>query len=341
MEELASRERQYRVSASESGQRLDSYLSSQSGLSRSQIQKRIQERCVLVDGRPGEKDQRVKSGNLVLLLLPPPRSSELRPEEIPLRILFEDSSLIVLNKEPGMVVHPSPGHPSGTLVHALLHHCPHLEGIGGVGRPGIVHRLDKETSGLLVVAKTEAAHRFLSQQFKSRKVKKEYLALVVGRVSSRQGEVEVAIGRSLRDRKKMGVRTSRGRAALTRYFVLERFPQFTLLEVSPETGRTHQIRVHLAHLGHPILGDRVYGGKGGEALEREGGQKVRWERQMLHAWRIGFLHPLTGEPLSFEASLPLDFRQILEALRSHWLVAAKGQEEVLESKRDRCQEAEG
>ncbi|MDH7499695.1 MAG: RluA family pseudouridine synthase [candidate division NC10 bacterium] len=330
MEESAAREGEYRVSASESGQRLDAYLSSRSGLSRSQIQRLIREGRVLVGGRPGEKSQRIHSGDRVRLSLPPPTPSELLPEEIPLQILFEDPSLIVLNKEPGMVVHPSPGHSSGTLVHALLHHCPQMKGIGGMGRPGIIHRLDKETSGLLIVAKTEAAHRFLSQQFKSRKVKKEYLALVVGRVAEDQGAVEVAIGRSLRDRKKMGVRTSRGRAALTRYRVLERLSQFTLLRVSPETGRTHQIRVHLAHLGHPILWDPLYGGKRRSVGKTEGGLRVEPERQMLHAWRIGFLHPSSEQPLSFEAPLPLDFLRVLEGLQSHWLQARVDEEEHTE-----------
>jgi len=316
MEERAFFEHRYLVSASDCHQRLDSYLSLYSGLSRSQIQRLIQEGCVFVSGRPGKKDHKVKPGESVVLLLLPPEPSELRPEAIPLDILFEDSSLIVLNKEPGMVVHPSPGHSSGTLVHALLHHCPDLGGIRGPSRPGIVHRLDKDTSGLLVVAKTEAAHLFLSQQFKSRKVKKEYLSLVVGKVSPDRGEVEIPIGRSLKDRKRMGVRTAKARAAVTRYSVLERFSDFTLLKVQPETGRTHQIRVHLAQLGHPIWGDQVYGGRRKDFIGKEIRERIAVRRQMLHAWRLGFLHPASKELLHFEAPLPPDFERVLQALRS-------------------------
>jgi 23S rRNA pseudouridine1911/1915/1917 synthase len=237
-------------------------------------------------------------------------------EAIPLQILFEDDSIIVVNKEPGMVVHPAPGHSSGTLVHALLHHCPDLEGMGGPLRPGIVHRLDKDTSGVLIVAKTEEALHHLSQQFKSRKVKKQYLTLVSGRVDREQGEVEAPVGRLMEDRKKMGVRTRRGRAALTRYSVWERFSEFTLLRVFPETGRTHQIRVHLAHIGHPVWGDPVYGGRKKNLIFQKTGEEIIPKRQMLHAWRLGFVHPRSKEPMSLEAPLPADFQQILKALQS-------------------------
>lgn len=306
----------YLVSASDSHQRLDSFLSSLSQLSRSQVQRLIEKGRVWVNEKPGKKDHKVKAGEAVVLSPLPDQPSDLCPEAIPLMVLFEDESIIVLNKEPGIVVHPAPGHPSGTLVHALLHHCPDLGAIGGILRPGIVHRLDKETSGLLVAAKSQEAHQSLSLQFKSRKVKKQYLALVLGKVSPDRGEVEVPIGRCLGDRKKMGVRTGKARAAVTRYRVLERFPGLTLLEVTPETGRTHQIRVHLAHLGHPILGDQVYGGRRKAGRGRVGGGEIIAKRQMLHAWHLSFLHPKSGEYLTFAAPIPSDLEGILEALRS-------------------------
>lgn len=316
MQEKGIRELRYLVSASDSHQRLDSYLSSLSSLSRSQVQKRIQAGLVQVDGRPGKKDQKVKPGEVVTVSLLPSEPPSLQPEALPLEILFEDDSIIVLNKEPGVVVHPAPGHPSKTLVHGLLHHCPDLEATGSIFRPGIVHRLDKDTSGLLVVAKEEGALLALSRQFKSRKVKKQYLALVRGEVSKDEGEIEVPIGRDMRDRKKMGVRTGKARAAMTRYFVKERFPGLTLLEVAPETGRTHQIRVHMAYIGHPILGDPVY--TGGRRSERSqgSGEAIVANRQMLHAWRLGFAHPKTGEYQVFEAAPPSDFQEILKILKS-------------------------
>jgi 23S rRNA pseudouridine1911/1915/1917 synthase len=316
MKEEEIREFHYVVSPSDAERRLDSYLSLASHLSRSQTQKLILEGRVRVDGKAGEKDHRVKAGEAVTLSLPAIQPSDLLGEAIPLQILFEDDSIIVVNKEPGIVVHPAPGHPSGTLVHALLHHCPDLGGIGGALRPGIVHRLDKDTSGVLIMAKTDEALHHLSQQFKSRKVRKRYLALVLGRVDKDQGEVEAPVGRLMGDRKKMGVRTQKGRAALTRYLVRERFPDFTLLEVTPETGRTHQIRVHLAHIGHPVWGDPVYGGRKKNLILQKTGEELIPRRQMLHAWRLGFAHPRSKEPMSMEAPLPADFQEVLKALQS-------------------------
>lgn len=328
MKDQEPREVRYVVSASDSQVRLDSYVSSLSSLSRSQVQRLIQEGLVRVDGRPGKKDQKVKLGGVVIVTLLPSEPSSLQPEALPLEILFEDDSIIVLNKEAGVVVHPAPGHPSGTLVHALLHHCPDMGAMGGVSRPGIVHRLDKDTSGLLVAAKEEGALLGLSRQFKSRKVKKQYLALVWGEVSKDQGEIEVPIGRDMRDRKKMGVRTGKARAAVTRYFVKERFPGFTWLEVAPETGRTHQIRVHMAYIGHPILGDPVYGGRRRSERSKRSGEDIVANRQMLHAWRLGFAHPKTGEFQVFEAPLPSDFQKILRILQSR-----KGEDQKEREKR--------
>lgn len=309
------RELRFCVSPSDANQRLDVYLSARSQISRSQVQRLIEEGRVLLEGKPWRKYQRVKPGEMAILSLPPPQPSDLSPEALPLHVLFEDEALIVLNKEPGMVVHPAPGHSSGTLVHALLHHCPDLGGIGGILRPGIVHRLDKDTSGLLVVAKTEESLRSLAEQFKSREVSKEYLALVLGEMRQDRGEVDVPIGRQEGDRKKMGVRTRKGRSAMTRYQVLERFPGLTLVLVMPHTGRTHQIRVHLSHIGHPILGDPIYGGRRG-SISMETRKDLGAKRQMLHALRLDFNHPGSGERLGLKAPLPSDFRMILEAIGS-------------------------
>lgn len=210
----------------------------------------------------------------------------------------------MLNKPAGLVVHPGAGRATGTLVHALLAHCPNLPGIGGVERPGIVHRLDRDTSGVMVVAKSEAAHQSLSLQFKNRIVRKRYLALVHGEVRQEAGRIEAAIGRREHDRKRMGVKTAGGRTARTAYRVLRRLPGMTLVELGLETGRTHQIRVHLAHIGHPVVGDEVYGGR----RKRRGAAGVPpAPRQLLHAWRLGFRHPARGEWLEFAAPIPADF----------------------------------
>jgi len=327
MKDQEPRELRYVVSASDPHVRLDSYLSSLSSLSRSQVQRLIQEGWVQVEGRPGRKDQKVKPGEVVTLTLLPSQPPLIQPEALPLKILFEDDSIIVLDKESGVVVHPAPGHPSQTLVHALLYHCPKMGATGEIFRPGIVHRLEKDTSGLLVVAKEEGALLALSRQFKSRKVKKQYLALVWGAVCKDRGEIEVPIGRDMKDRKKMGVRTGKARAAMTRYSVRERFPKFTLLEVAPETGRTHQIRVHLAYIGHPILGDPVDGGRR-SARPRGRGEDIVANRQMLHAWRLGLVHPRTGEYRVFEAPLPSDFQQILKTLQTQ-----RGEDQKKQEKR--------
>lgn len=290
--------------------RLDRYLI-QKGLSltRSQIQKLITEEQILVNGAPSRSSYKVKKGDQIDICIPAPAPLELIPEEIPLDILFEDAFLLVINKAAGMVVHPAPGHYEGTLVHALLHHCQDLRGIGGRERPGIVHRLDKGTSGILVVAKTDAAHRYLSNQFKDHTIDRIYLALVCGKVK-KGGKISLPIGRDRINRKKISSRTANPREAVTDYKVLARFKSATLVEVSPQTGRTHQIRVHMAHLGHPIIGDKDYGGKVPKGLE------VVAERQMLHAAKLGFIHPVHRKKLVFSTELPLDMAEILETLRS-------------------------
>ncbi|MCZ7625810.1 MAG: RluA family pseudouridine synthase [Candidatus Methylomirabilis sp.] len=246
--------------ASASGLRLDRYLTAATGLPRSQIQRLIKGGRVLVDGRCPKASATAVPGQQIRLSIPPPQPSSLTPEPIPLDILYEDADLLILNKPAGLVVHPAPGHQAGTLVHAILYHCPDLPGIAEERRPGIVHRLDKETSGVMVVAKTDAAMASLAGQFKGRRVKKTYIALVHGAVKAPEGQIAADIGRHERDRKRMAVGTRKGREAVTTYRVMKRLPGLTLLQLQPYTGRTHQIRVHLSAIGHPVVGDKVYGG---------------------------------------------------------------------------------
>jgi 23S rRNA pseudouridine1911/1915/1917 synthase len=300
------------VSSKDARQRLDLYLSKKGlALSRSRIQKLIQEGQITINGQTVKSGHRVRQGDRVLVNVPPPTPLEIKPEAIPLEIVYEDDDLLVVNKPAGMVVHPAPGNVSGTLVHALLHHCRNLSGIGGKERPGLVHRLDKDTSGLLVVAKTEKAHRSLAAQFKAHSVARRYLALVYGIPKSRQGTIDLAIGRDIKERKIISPRTTRPRPAVTQYEVLERLGEFSLLSVRPKTGRTHQIRVHLSHLGHPIMGDKVYGSGRIQAFNKS----LEVYRQMLHAQLLGFDHPQTGKHLEFVAPLPPDMERILTLLK--------------------------
>ncbi len=294
--------------AAAAGLRLDRYLSRVTGLPRSQIQRLIEAARVLVEGRLLKSSAVVRSGQRISITVPPLLPSVLTPEPIPLDILYEDKDLLVLNKPAGLVVHPSPGHATGTLVHALLHHCPDLPGIGAERRPGIVHRLDKETSGVMVVAKTDTAMASLAGQFKTRRVEKTYLALVQGEIRQTEGRIAAAIGRHERDRKRMAVRTRKAREAVTTYRVMKRFSGRSLLQVHPESGRTHQIRVHLSAMGHPVVGDKLYGGRK-EKRSGGGGSRydVRAERQLLHAWKLGLFHPRTHAWMEFEAPLPSDF----------------------------------
>jgi len=299
--------RRFTVPPAEAGERLDAFLARVSGLSRARVQRLMEDGFVLVDGRPQKPRHRIAPGQRVEVRIPDPTPLALVPERIPLDILHEDADLIVLNKPAGLVVHPGAGRMSGTLVHALLAHCRSLPGIGGVERPGIVHRLDRDTSGVLVIAKTDLAHQALSQQFKARQVQKRYLALVHGEMAVGAGRIEAPIGRREHDRKRMGVRREGGREARTHFRVLRRLPGMTLVELNLETGRTHQIRVHLAHIHHPVVGDQVYGGR--RERRQAAGSEDRAPRQMLHAWRLGFRHPRTGLWLEFLAPIPEDFRQ--------------------------------
>jgi len=290
------------------GKRLDVFLSGAAGeLSRSFTQKLITDGMVAVNGEVAVRaSYKVKSGDLITLNIPSPDGLEVNPEPIPLDIYHEDGDIIVVNKPRGMVVHPAAGNYTGTLVNALLYHCRDLSGINGVTRPGIVHRLDKDTSGLIMVAKNDAAHSSLASQLKDRQVKRRYLALAHGRIDEESGKVDAPIGRDPRNRQKMAVLDRNSKQAVTHYCVLERFAGYTYLKLRLETGRTHQIRVHLAYIGHPVVGDPKYG----PARPHFG-----LEGQFLHAAVLGFKHPRTGLYLEFEAPLPDELKMILEKLK--------------------------
>ncbi|MEK6814857.1 MAG: RluA family pseudouridine synthase [Nitrospirota bacterium] len=298
------------VPSTEKGARLDAYLARVlPDQSRSRIARLIDGGHVTVDGGVSKPSHRLKGGEAVQVVVPPPAPADIPAEAIPLDVLYEDADIIVVNKPAGLVVHPGAGRRTGTLVNALLHRCPDLAGIGDKIRPGIVHRLDRDTSGVMAAAKTERAHRSLAAQFKNRTVEKEYLAVVAGRMPKKRGRIEAAIGRHATQRKKMTTRTRRGREAVTEYRVVAESERASLLSVRILTGRTHQIRVHMAASGHPVLGDGVYGGKSARPAD------VPLPRQMLHARRLAFTHPVTGERLSFAAPIPEDMRNLLERLR--------------------------
>lgn len=297
----------FTVDAGGAGLRLDKYLVERlpKDVSRTRIQKLIADKNVLVDGAPRKSHYKLESGDFIEVEMARPRKIDLKAENIPLSIIYEDDRLIVVDKPAGMVVHPAPGNYSGTLVNALLYHTGRLSPSAEL-KPGIVHRLDKDTSGLMIVAKDAAAHSFLARQFNKRTTDKRYIAVVDGVVELDNGIISAPIGRHPRDRKKMAVRFSESRDAVTRYKVLERFKNSTLLEIKPETGRTHQIRVHMAHIGHPIIGDATYGTKKGAGPI---------ERQALHAASISFLHPATKEVKRFESKLPEDMGSLIKKLR--------------------------
>ena len=286
--------------------RLDRFLALElPDFSRSRLQTLINDGFVRLNDKPPRPRDVVATGDVVQLRVPAVEKIDAAPEAIPLQILFEDDDLLVIDKAAGMVVHPGAGNQEHTLVNALLSHCTTLSGIGGKERPGIVHRLDKETSGCLVVAKNDAAHRELSRQFAARTMKKIYLALVAGRLKKPAGSIDAPIARHPIHRQRMSIsKTSRGRSALTEYRVVRSGAEVSLVECTLHSGRTHQIRVHLHHLGHPLLGDKVYAAKHAKAFPR----------QMLHAWKLGFSHPRTGEWKEFEAPIPSDFEDALAQL---------------------------
>ncbi len=301
------------VSHEDAGERLDVFLARRlPGRSRSQWQRMVRAGCVEIGLRPaGKAGEEIKAGDRIRVrCVEKPIHAE--PEALPLEIVYEDPDLAIVNKPAGMVVHRGAGIDSGTLVNALLHHVPELSSLGGEERPGIVHRLDKMTSGLMLIAKNDFSHRKLAAAFKSRAIHKKYIALVHGRVEREAGAIEVTVGRDPVRRVRMKAGAPGGREAETRYRVLRRYPRFTLLEVSPRTGRTHQIRVHLAFLGYPVVGDTVYGAK--RRIRRGRGEERALPRTFLHASTLEFEHPRTGKSLSLEAPLPEELRRFLDGL---------------------------
>ena len=285
--------------------RLDRFLASQGlEITRSQIHRLIEDGQVAINGLHAKPSQKVRSGDIIVLTILPPKPLALVPQDIPVPLIYQDEHLIVLDKPSGLSVHPGPGHPDGTLVNALLAHCPDIKGVGGVIRPGIVHRLDKDTSGLMVVAKTDTAHLSLSKQLKNREVVKGYLAVSKGSINPVEGLIDLPIGRDPKNRKKMAV-IEGGRDSKTRYRVVEHLNGYEILQVYLETGRTHQIRVHLAYMGHALLGDQVYG-KGNSLLGR----------QFLHANHLKFIHPVTDMHMEFRSNLPDEMLAVIDELKS-------------------------
>ncbi len=308
-----------------SSERIDRYLGSHPNIkiSRTRIQKLISDGRVLVNGEAVNTKFKLKGGESIIMHIPAREAPSLKPENIPLDIVFEDDHLAVINKPIGMVVHPGVGNHSGTLVHALIYHFRTLAGTGRSIRPGIVHRLDKNTSGLLVVAKTDPVFEALQEAIQSRALKRIYLALVCGHLKEEQGIIEAPIGRSTRDRMRMMVTEKNSREAKTEYLLLDRFRTYDLLEIKLHTGRTHQIRVHFSYIGHPVFGDQEYGGRdswhrGIFAPERPLGKQLleMFAWQALHATRMEFKHPVTGEELKFETPPPAEFQQVLDLLSS-------------------------
>jgi 23S rRNA pseudouridine1911/1915/1917 synthase len=312
----ASRTETIKVEQTLPSERLDKFLCNYFPVvSRGTIQRLIEEGEILVNGQKVKPTHHPHAGEEIFVHWPDAKPAEAKPEEMPLDVLYEDEHLLVLNKEPGVVVHPANGHAEHTLVNALLHHCKgQLSGIGGVARPGIVHRLDRDTSGCIVVAKNDATHLALSTQFAERHTEKSYQALVCGEVPDEAGDIHAAIARHPSHRKRMAVSSGDGRDAWTSYRLLERLHKATLLEALLHTGRTHQIRVHFQHLGFPIVGDTTYGKRHNARLTELTNYTAG--RQMLHAWKLAFTHPGTQKKVHFEAQLPEDFKAALQALRS-------------------------
>jgi 23S rRNA pseudouridine1911/1915/1917 synthase len=309
------------VAEGESGERIDRFLSEKEGVSREFVKKLIGSGHVSVDGRLTKPSHKVRPGERIRIEIPPPEPLDIRPERMELEVIYQDDHLIVLNKPPDMPVHPGAGVRSGTLVNALLALFPDLPGIGGVERPGIVHRLDKDTSGVMVVAKSDLAHRDLIEQFRRRAVRKRYLALVCGVPRKRRFLIDVPIGRSIHDRKKFSVNSASPKEAITEVEVLRDFGRYALVEARPRTGRTHQIRVHLSHIGHPIVGDPVYGGGRRRAIKEAPDQEIREvmervKRQMLHAHTLAFIHPQSREWMEFSAPVAEDMEEVISKLRS-------------------------
>ena len=297
----------YTITEEFAGIRLDKAVSQKDEtISRASVQRMIDEELILVNGKKAKASYKIAVGDIVTIIKEEPKEVEIKAEDIPLDVIYEDSDILVVNKQKGLVVHPGNGNPDGTLVNAIMARCKDsLSGIGGEIRPGIVHRIDKDTSGLLIIAKNDKAHINVSEQIKNHEVKKTYIALVRGNVRENQATIDMPIARSTKDRTKMAV-SKTGKNAVTHIKVLERFNEYTLLEINIETGRTHQIRVHMSQIGYPIVGDYVYS---------NGKNPFGVEGQMLHSARLEFIHPISGEKMSLEAKLPEYFEKVLKVLR--------------------------
>ncbi len=303
---MPAREMQFTAAPEDTGKRLDAWLAAQPelNLTRSAVQQLLEQGQITRNGRPAKKNDKLQADDAVTVNVPEPQMLDVQPQNIPLEIVYEDDALLVVNKPKGMVVHPAPGHPDGTLVNAMLYHCAgRLSSINGVIRPGIVHRIDRDTSGLLIVAKTDCAHLGLAEQIAAHSFTREYEAVVCGRFKAESGTVHAPIGRDPRDRQKMCVIATNSKDAVTHYTVLTQYEKYAHIRCTLETGRTHQIRVHMKHIGHPVYGDAVYG-KAEKGIEG----------QCLHAKKIGFLHPVTGAYLEFDSPLPEYFTEILRKL---------------------------
>ncbi|MBT9832605.1 RluA family pseudouridine synthase [Clostridium baratii] len=296
----------YNIDTCDKGTRIDKFLSEKfEGKSRSYIQGLIEEESILVNNKKVKSNYKLKETDEIKVFMKEPKELEVEAENIPIDIIYEDSDVIVVNKAKGMVVHPAPGNYNGTLVNALLYHCTDLSSINGVIRPGIVHRIDKDTTGILVIAKNDEAHNKLSDQLKEHSMKREYYALVEGRIKANSGTIDKPLARSKKDRLKIAI-VEGGKRAVTHYEVIEKFKNTTLVKCVLETGRTHQIRVHMSSIGYPLVGDPVYGFKKG---------KFKCEGQMLHAKTLGFIHPRTNEYVEFTSELPENFKALIENLR--------------------------
>ena len=290
------------VSDEETGERIDSFLSGKTEFTRTRIQQLIKDKNITVNGKATKSSYKIEENDEIAIEVPEAETTEIKPENIKIDIVYEDSDIAVINKQAGLVVHPAHGHYSGTLVNAILYHIKDLSGINGEIRPGIVHRLDKDTSGLIVIAKNDKVHTTLTEMFQEKKIRKTYLAILKGKLNKSEGKIVTQIGRDKNDRKKMTVidDVTKGKNAITNYKVVSQNNLFTLVKVNIETGRTHQIRVHMRHLGYPILGDSVYGRKDNE------------KRQMLHAYKLEFLHPITRRQMEFIGEIPEDFQKALK-----------------------------
>ena len=299
------------VEAEAGAERLDTFVSSKSNLSRSYIQKIIKQGLILVNSRAEKASYKIRPGEMIKLTIPDEPEIALIPEDIPLEIVWEDENIIVINKPPQMVVYPAAGHKKGTLLNALISKCKKLASAGAPLRPGVVHRLDKDTSGLMIFAKDNAAYLNLTGQFRDRKIEKHYLALLYGNIKKDRGEISAVIGRSASDRKKMSTKTKRGKEAVTGFEVVKRFKPATLVKIRLITGRTHQIRVHFSASGHPVLGDRTYGSKTSIKTAKK---TINFGRQMLHACSLKFRHPASGKLLEFTSPTPEDMKKAVEEL---------------------------